>query len=133
MNVRALAFVLIGVALTASCHRPASIVTVAVPESHFSLVLEHSSSGWAAQCKAGCRWKEVTMTCGGCTIRLDVAGISELRATHRKADGFEFTVSRTSEGLAAEAVAGARWTSLTWGCKEGTCRARIDETGVRRG
>jgi len=133
MNVRSAAFALIGLALVAGCHRPASTAAIAVPESHFSLVLEHSSSGWAARCETGCRWKEVTMTCGGCTVRLDVAGISELRAMHTKADGFEFTVSRTSDGLKADAITGARWKSLAWNCEEGTCRARIDETGVMRG
>jgi hypothetical protein len=133
MKVRFVAFALVGFALVSGCHRPVSTAAIAVPESHFSLLLEHSSSGWAARCEAGCRWNEVTMTCSGCTVRLDVAGISEVRATHIKADGFEFTVSRTSDGLAADAITGARWKSLTWNCEEGTCRARIDETGVSRG
>ena len=133
MNVRRVAFVMIGIALSAGCHRPASTAAVSVPESHFSLVLEHSSSGWAARCEAGCHWKEVTMECGGCTVRLDVAGISQLKAAHNNSGGFEFTISRTSKGLVAEAIAGARWKSLTWNCTEGTCRARIDETGVMRG
>ena len=133
MNDRSHAMALVGAVLTAACHRPMPSPVSAVPENHFSMILEHSSSGWAARCEAGCRWKEVTMDCGGCTVRLDVAGISEVRAAHDKANGFEFTVSRTSEGLAAEAVAGARWKTFTWDCEQGTCRARIDETGVMRG
>ena len=130
MNVRIIALALIGVVLTGGCHRSAPTPITAVPESHFSLILEHSSSGWAARCEAGCRWKEVTMNCGGCTVRLDIAGISQLGAAQDKPNGFEFTVSRTSKGVMAKAVTGARWKSLSWNCEDGTCRARIDESGV---
>ena len=132
MNIRVIALALVGV-LAGGCHRQAPATVAAIPLSHFSLVLEHSASGWAASCEAGCRWKEVTMTCGGCTVRLDVSGIFRLHAPREEVNGFEFTVSRTSEGLAAQAIAGARWKSLTWKCDQGTCRARIDETGVMRG
>ena len=63
-------------------------------------------------------------------MRLDIAGISQLGAAQDKANGFEFTASRTSKGVTAKAVTGVQWKSLSWNCKDGTCRARIDETGV---
>ena len=133
MNARVIAFALMGVVLVAGCHNSTRTAVSAIPERHFSLILEHSPSGWAARCEAGCRWKEVAMTCNGCTVRLDVAGIYQLQAPHNESDGFEFTVSRTRDGLAAQAVAGARWKTLTWNCAQGACRARIDDAGVMRG
>jgi hypothetical protein len=130
MKVRAIAFALIGIILI-GCHGAAPTRAAAVPERHFSVVVQHSpSSGWAARCEEGCRWKEVKMSCGGCDVRLDVAGISRVDAAQDKVGGFEFIVSRTIEGIAARSVSGVRWKSLSSKCEQGACTARIDESGV---
>ena len=129
MNVRSIAFAA-GVVALMGCHAPSTNRVASVPERHFSLVVEHSPSGWAARCNEGCRWKEVKMSCGGCDVRLDVAGISRVDAAQEKVAGFEFVVSRTIEGITARSVAGVRWKSLSRKCDQGTCTARIDETGV---
>ena len=130
MKVRSLVFVIMSVVLTA-CH-PSTPAPVAVAaERHFSLVVEHSqSSGWAARCDEGCRWKKVAMACGGCDVRLDIAGISGVQAPQDKVDGFELIVSRTRDGIAARSVSGAKWKALSWKCEQATCTARIDESGV---
>ena len=119
------------VALMAACHRAPAVA--AAPVNHFAIVLEQSATGWTARCEAGCAWTEVTETCTGCDIRVDATGISRGYPARTGTEGFEFVVSREPKGWTARAVRGTTWSSLSWTCTGSSCRARVDETGVRRG
>ena len=123
-----------GLALTAAlvgCHRASPAVAVpAAPSRHFALILERSASGWAAHCEVGCRWADVTMSCGGCQVRIDAAGIGAAGPIEGPPGSFAFVLRGTSAGWEAEGISGVHWRRLSWGCGAAVCRARIDETGV---
>ena len=121
----------VAIVLVAACHRAPAVAPA--PVTHFAIVLEHSPTGWTAQCETGCAWTEVTETCTGCDIRLDATGISRGYPARAGTEGFEFVVSPERTGWTARAVRGTSWVSLSWTCTVSSCRARVDETGVRRG
>ena len=135
MRLRVLGTVLATV-LLAACHRaPAAAASSAgpAPVRHFAIVLERSATGWSAHCEIGCAWTDVTETCTGCDIRLDLTGISRGYPARPGTQGFEFVVSGEREGWSAQAVRGVAWTKVSWACPgTTTCRARVDETGVSR-
>jgi hypothetical protein len=110
----------------AGCNRPA-----APAADHFSLVLEHSAQGWKASCEVGCRWREITMSCAGCEVRLTSVGIGPASSAEDEPGTFAFTLADSGSGWAARSLRGAKWITLSWGCPQATCRARIDEVGVR--
>jgi hypothetical protein len=128
MRARALTILLAVVVMT-GCHRVPEVATA--PVHHFAIVLERSATGWSARCETGCAWTEVTETCAGCDIRLDATGISRAYPARPGAEGFEFVVSGERQGWSARAVRGVTWVTLSWTCTTATCRARVDETGVR--
>jgi hypothetical protein len=129
MRMRALT-TLLAVALAAGCHRAPAVGTA--PVHHFAIVLERSATGWSARCETGCAWTEVTETCEGCDIRVDATGISRGYPARPGTEGFEFVVSGERQGWSARAVRGVTWVTLSWTCPTATCRARVDETGIRR-
>jgi hypothetical protein len=128
MRMRAISTI-VAVALVAACHRAPAIAPA--PVNHFAIVLEQSATGWTARCEAGCMWKEVTETCTGCDIRVDATGISRGYPARAGTQGFEFVVSHERNGWTARAVRGMSWVNLSWTCPASSCRARVDETGVR--
>ena len=133
MRMHALSTVLAAV-LIAGCHRaPVVAAAGAAPGQHFAIVLERSATGWSAHCEVGCAWTNVTETCAGCDIRLDLTGISRGYPAHAGTQGFEFVVSSERDGWRAEAVRGVTWEKVSWTCRgTTTCRARVDERGVSR-
>ena len=98
---------------------------------HFSLLLEHSAQAWKASCDVGCRWREVTLSCAGCEVRLTSIGIGPASSTEDKPVTFAFTLADSGSGWQAKALRGAKWITLGFQCPQATCRARIDEVGVR--
>lgn len=98
---------------------------------HFALILEHSAQGWKATCDTGCVWREVSMSCGGCDVRLSSSGIGRAGAPEVALRGFAFTLSDSASGWQAKAARGVRWATLSFSCPQAVCRAEIDETGVR--
>jgi len=113
----------------------ATVVPRAIAQNqphHFQLVLERSDSGYVALCEAGCRWKDVSVTCPtDCQVLIDEFGVS--RGVAAKQEGtFGFHLQRTSDGWEAHSLAGTAWSSLTWECAPTSCRARVDEFGVSR-
>ena len=115
---------------SASCHKSQDDPRVATgPEQHFSLWLEHSPTGWAAHCDTGCTWKDVTMRCSDCTVRVDADGINDDAAAARPPRGFAFLLD-DHHGLSAHGVQGVRWLDLSWNCATSVCRARLNEEGV---
>ena len=130
MRNRVLAFMFFaGFVAISSCHKPQPEARPATgAEQHFSLLLEHSPTGWAAHCESGCSWKDVTMQCINCKVTVDADGMYNGTApvTSR---GFAFVLD-DSNGLSAHGVRGVRWVDLSWGCAGAVCRARISEEGV---
>ena len=110
---------------------PPPMPKIAPAANHFSLVLEHSAQGWKASCDVGCRWRELTMSCGGCEVRLTSVGVGPVGSSKVEEGTFAFTLTDAGSGWQAKSVRGAYWLALSWGCPETTCRARIDEAGVR--
>jgi len=98
------------------------------PEQHFSLSVEHSPAGWAAHCESGCSWKDVTIQCTNCRVRVDADGMynGNVPMTSR---GFAFVLD-DNNGLSAHGVQGVRWQDLSWGCATAVCRCRLNEEGV---
>ncbi len=127
--------------LAAAANHPARLPRAAAPvpppEPRFALVLEHSGSRWAARCEAGCRWTEVTITCPGCAVRLDAAGVQPAAAPRDTALPFAFELRAApsgrpgGSGWVARGLAGVRWVELSSACGAPVCRARVDEAGVR--
>jgi hypothetical protein len=114
----------------ASCARPPAR-SVAPAPNHFSLVLEHSAQGWRANCDVGCRWRELTMSCGGCEVRLTSIGVGPASSFDPQDATFAFTLSDAGSGWEAKSGRGVYWLALSSSCGQTTCRARLDETGVR--
>jgi len=56
-----------------ACHRETD--TNRITPASFSLSIERTDKGIAAQCTEGCRWISVTADCAGCVHRIDAAGI----------------------------------------------------------
>jgi len=98
--------------------------------NHFSLVLEHSAQGWRARCDTGCRWAEVSFSCGGCEVRLTSLGMTAVSTPEEVPGTFAFTLTDSGSGWAAKSLRGAGWITLSYWCPQVACRARIDETGV---
>lgn len=113
----------------ASCHKSQRETRVATgPEQHFSLWLKHSPAGWTAHCDSGCTWKDVTMRCTDCKVRVDADGIAN-DTVATPSHGFAFVLD-DSHGLSAHGVRGVRWLDLSWNCATAVCRARINEAGM---
>lgn len=125
---RSFAVAVLSIVCGLACTTPPTPVSIPTA-GHFSLILEHSSQGWRATCQVGCRWKEVTMTCGGCTVGLTSVGIGPADRVDSGAT-FAFTLTDAGSGWEAKSLQGAQWASLSWGCPQATCRARIDDSGV---
>jgi hypothetical protein len=104
---------------------------IAPAANHFSLVLEHSAQGWRATCDVGCRWREVTMSCGGCEVRLTSIGVGPASSFEPEDATFAFTLSDAGSGWEAKSGRGVYWLGLSHSCPQTTCRARMDEAGVR--
>jgi len=133
MRIRSLPVASLLMAILASaCHRAPAVATLPVQEpSHFSLVVEHSSAGWAAKCEVGCAWTDVAMRCDECAVQLDASGIALVTAANPLADRFAFVLSNKNGGWQAQGLTGTTWQSLSWRCSASPCRARVDESGVR--
>lgn len=130
MQNRALASMLLACFVAAAgCHETQSETpSPSGPEQHFSVLLEHSRSGWAAHCESGCSWKDVTLQCTNCKVRVDADGIGS-NDVAKSSRGFAFVLD-DSKGLSAHGVKGVRWQDLSWGCAGAVCRVRINEEGV---
>ena len=112
-----------------ACSPPPTLKTQLAP-THFSLVLDHSAQGWRASCEVGCRWSELTMSCGGCEVRLTSVGVSPASSSEAQEATFAFTLTDAGSGWQANSLRGVYWLALAWRCPQTTCRARIDEAGV---
>lgn len=131
MRTRALAATVFAVFLAAACRTtPPDVASTPVPIAPFALVLEQSETGWAAHCETGCQWRDVSMTCAGCDVRLDASGIARATPSAPEATGFAFVLSRAERGWTAQGIQGVQWQSLSWNCGAAACRARLDESGV---
>lgn len=97
-------------------------------EQHFSLLLEHSPTGWTAHCDDGCSWRDVTMQCTNCKVTADADGVHNGNEP-MSSRGFAFVLD-DSNGLTAHAVRGTRWANLSWNCSTAVCRCRINQKGV---
>jgi hypothetical protein len=131
MTFRGLASIVSALLVTMACHKtPPSVASVALANGHFSIVVEHSASGWRAHCETGCHWVDVSMSCGGCDVRLDATGIRPAYPASSAVPGFAFVLSTDGTGWRARAIDGTRWKTLSWNCGAAMCRGRIDETGA---
>jgi hypothetical protein len=131
MPVRAVASLAVVAFLAIACHRQAPTVAPVSEPDHFSIVLEHSAQGLAAHCEVGCQWIDVSISCGGCDVRLDVSGIARAQEATPRPTGFAFVLSPDGTGWKARAIQGARWITAGWVCSTAACRVRLDEKGVR--
>jgi hypothetical protein len=131
MTSRALASIVVSLLVTMACHRTQpSVASVSPSNGHFSMVVEHSARVWRAHCEAGCQWVDVSMSCGGCEVRLDATGIRPAYPASSAVTGFAFVLTIDGPGGKARAIDGAHWRTLSWSCRGAVCPARIDETGV---
>lgn len=130
MPIRAAASIVVAIFLAIACHRQAPTVAPVSEPDHFAIVLEHSAKGLAAHCEVGCNWVDVSMSCSGCDVRLDVSGIGPVLEDTSSQNGFALVVSRDRTGWKARAIQGARWKTVGWSCESAVCRVRLDETGV---
>ena len=130
MPIRAAASIVVAVFLAMACHRQAPSVAPVSEPDHFAIVLEHSAKGLTAHCEAGCKWVDVSMSCGRCDVRLDASGIGPVHEATPSANGFAFVLSPDGPGWKARAIQGARWITVGWSCGTAVCRVRLDETGV---
>src|SRR5690242_3478926 len=105
MRMRSVVVSTIASVFLAACqHNPPATQSLPAVQ-HFSIVVEHSSSGWTAHCDQGCQWSNVTLGCADCNAQLDAAGISKVDAA-AKPQGFAFMLESQQNGLAADAIQG---------------------------
>ncbi len=132
MTSRTLGSIVACLLVTMACHKtPPSVAQISASEGHFSIVVDHSAREWRAHCETGCRWVDVSMSCGGCEVRLDATGIRPAYPASSAVTGFAFVLSTDGSGWKARAIDGTRWITLSWNCEAAVCPARIDEAGVR--
>ena len=110
------------------CHRQA--VSNRITPASFSLSIERTDKGIAAQCTQGCRWISVTANCAGCVHRIDAAGIGAPSQVEDPEVSFAFDVQELEGQLVATSIKGTAWTRLSWTCAQPSCSARIDGFGV---
>jgi hypothetical protein len=115
-------------AVLAGCHRQ-NISNTVTPAS-FSMTIERTDSGIAAQCSKGCRWTSVTADCAGCVHRIDATGIGQGSSAEDPEVLFAFNLQESEGKLVATTIKGTAWTKLSWSCGRAFCSARLDETGV---
>lgn len=99
-------------------------------KEQFAIVLERSTAGWSATCSFGCSWREVTMICDSCEVRIDDSGIRPAEA--RPATSmFAFSVRPAGSGWKARGLNGVHWVELGFSCnRPGVCKSRINQSGV---
>src|SRR5262245_45888375 len=96
----------------------------------FSVVLDYTATGWSAACEIGCGWTAGFSCATACNAVVDARGIITLANTRPLDSLFAFAVERTDNGVSARSRWGTRWRSLSWGCEQQPCRARVTESGV---
>jgi hypothetical protein len=97
----------------------------------FSIVLESTPTGWAARCDTGCRWHEAAFGCGwACGAVVDANGLVTLATPRPASTPFMFIVEKKSGGVWADSRRGTSWEKLSWSCESGSCRVRLDASGV---
>lgn len=101
------------------------------PIPSFSLVLESSTTGWAARCESGCAWQRLSFGCErACAAIIDANGVATVGAQRLDSAAFRFRAERTPSGIRATSKGGTAWEKLGWSCRLNPCRARIDASGV---
>lgn len=108
---------------------PSAPQAVAPQTDNFSIVVDYSPTGWSARCETGCEWTASFGCVTTCNARVDARGIVTL-ANDRAPEKFSFILERTTDGVGATSQFGTAWTSLSWGCANKPCRARVSNTGV---
>jgi len=112
----------------AACHKQTVSNTIAA--ASFSIKIERTDQGIAAQCTQGCRWTSVTANCAGCVHRIDATGIGPASQVEDPEVAFAFNVQELEGKLVATSIKGTAWTKLSWSCGHALCSAHIDESGV---
>ncbi len=132
MRIHALAIGVAALLFGASCQRAPSVATTrTIPLNPFSVVVEHSTTGWRAHCESGCEWMDVSMSCAGCSVQIDATGIVRASAVKAAPVGFAFVLVDDGVGKwTARGIQGVSWKSVSWGCNNALCRGRLDEDGV---
>jgi hypothetical protein len=111
-----------------ACHHQTISKTTA-PVS-FSMRIERTDKGIAAQCTQGCLWTSVAADCAGCVHRIDATGIGPASQVEDPEVSFAFNVQELEGKLVATSIKGTAWTKLSWNCGRALCSAHIDERGV---
>ena len=118
-------------AASAACHQQ-HVGRIAAPAS-FSMRVERTDKGIAAQCATGCYWTAVTASCAGCVHRIDASGIGAASDIDDPEVAFAFNLQELEGKFVATAIKGTAWTRLSWACGNTSCSARLDESGVSPG
>lgn len=114
-----------------ACHQQPISKTIA-PAS-FSMRIERTENGIAAQCSEGCRWTSVTADCAGCVHRIDATGIGPASKLDDPEVSFAFNLQEFEGKLVATSIKGTAWTKLSWSCGATLCSARLNRSGVSLG
>jgi len=117
-------------ALALSATASTSAVTQSAAPTRFSVVLDHTPTGWWVKCESGCAASGGFECRSACNAVVDARGIITVANTRRLDSLFAFVVEWTDGGIQARAKWGTKWTSLSWGCDHQPCRARITDAGV---
>ncbi len=104
-----------------------------VPPSSFSLKIERTDKGIAAQCIEGCRWNTLTVDCAACVHRIDAAGVGPAWKAGDPAVTFAFNLQEFEGKFVATSIKGTAWTKLSWSCGLVSCSASLDASGVTTG
>ena len=120
----ALAMLALPLGLAASAAEPRSV------PGDFSLILDYTATGWAAECEVGCTWKAAFSCESACNALVDSRGLVTLGEIRPPDPKFAFVIEHTRIGVRARARSGAAWITVSWGCRQEPCRARITEAGV---
>lgn len=111
-----------------ACHR--QTVSNRITPASFSLSIERTDKGIAAQCTQGCRWISLTASCAGCVHRIDAAGVGPASQAEDREISFSFNVQELEGQFVATSIKGTAWRKLSWTCAQPSCSARIDGSGV---
>jgi hypothetical protein len=114
-----------------ACHQ--QTISKTTPPASFSMRIDRTDKGIAAQCTQGCRWTSVTADCAGCVHRIDATGIGPASQVEDPETSFAFNVQDFDGKLVATSIKGTAWTKLSWSCSRALCSAHIDESGVSPG
>lgn len=97
----------------------------------FDLRIQREGTEWRVSCTQGCAYSRATVECAdACTVIVSSRGVQTRRDAQLAETAFAFVLTPVENGWQAESLHGTAWRAVSATCSRGSCRTRLNETGV---